>query len=411
MSIDSDRGELPRGERAHLPLSGIRVIDLSMFLAGPYGTQQLADLGAEIIKIEPKNGDSTRALPPHFHLGESLYFLSTNRSKKGMVLDLSQPEGRAVLHDLVATADVVIDNFRPGVTTKLQADYATLSRINPRIICCSISGYGQDGPYARRPAYDMIVQALSGGMSLTGEPGGRAVRAGVPIGDICAGLYAVIGVQAALLERETSGKGQYIDISMLDVQVAMLSYQGVYHLFSGEVPERQGRGHASIPTYASFQASDGADVLICANTEKMWVALCDALELPELPRDERFLTNELRHAHRGELNPLLERAFASQPRDVWLARLMDKGVPCAPVNSVADALADEQVRHRDMVRKIDHTLGGEIEVLGNPVKMSRSACAPFESPPLLGQHTDEILRGLAYPDERIRALRALGAVA
>jgi crotonobetainyl-CoA:carnitine CoA-transferase CaiB-like acyl-CoA transferase len=409
MGISS--GTSPIHRDALPSLSGVRVIDLSMFLAGPYCTQQLADLGAEIIKIEPKDGDSTRALPPHFHQGESLYFLGTNRSKKGMVLDLAQAEGRAIVHRLAATADVVIDNFRPGVTTKLEVDFATLSRINPRIICCSISGYGQDGPYAKRPAYDMIVQALSGGMSLTGEPGARAVRAGVPIGDICAGLHAVIGVLAALREREQSGLGQFVDISMLDVQVAMLSYQGVYHLYSGEVPGRQGRGHASIPTYASFQAADEQDVLICANTEKMWAALCDVLELPDLPGDSRFLTNELRHAHRAELEPLLTRAFARHGRDEWLERLTARGVPCAPVNSVADALADEQVRHRDMVRTIDHTMGGEIEVLGNPVKMSRSPSAPFRSPPLLGQHTEEILRELEYPPEQIGALRARGVVA
>jgi CoA:oxalate CoA-transferase len=393
------------------PLHGVRVIDLSMFLAGPFCTQQLADLGAEVIKIEPKGGDSTRALPPHFHEGESLYFLSTNRSKKGMVLDLNQPEGRAILHKLAATADVVIDNYRPGVTKKLEADFETLSKINPRIICCSISGYGQDGPYAKRPAYDMIVQALSGGMSLTGEPGHRAVRAGVPIGDICAGLHAVIGVQAALRERDRSGKGQFVDISMLDVQVAMLSYQGVYHLFSGEVPGRQGRGHNSIPTYASFQASDGHDVLICANTEKMWVSLCEALERTDLPLDARFLTNEMRHMHRGALEPLLTEAFACRTCSDWMTRLTDLGVPCAPVNSVADALTDPQVLHRGMVRDIEHTLGGTIEVLGNPVKMSRSACAPFRSPPLLGQHTEEILLGLDYSRELVSEWRERGVVA
>jgi len=407
MTILSDSSPSPSAP----PLAGVRVIDLSMFLAGPFCTQQLADLGAEVIKIEPRSGDSTRLLPPHFHQGESLYFLSTNRSKKGMVLDLSRPDGQAILHRLAATADVVIDNYRPGVTRKLAADFDTLSRINPRIVCCSISGYGQDGPYAQRPAYDMIVQALSGGMSLTGEPGHRAVRAGVPIGDICAGLHAVIGILAALREREQSGRGQFVDISMLDVQVSMLSYQGVYHLFSGEVPGRQGRGHASIPTYASFQASDGQDVLICANTEKMWACLCDVLERPALTADPRFLTNELRHAHRAELEPILADAFAERSCADWIGRLTRAGVPCAPVNSVADALADPQVRHRDMVRDVEHARGGTVSVLGNPVRLSRSACAPFRSPPLLGQHTDEILRGLDYRQEQIHAWREQGVVA
>jgi crotonobetainyl-CoA:carnitine CoA-transferase CaiB-like acyl-CoA transferase len=400
-----------RDDGSSPPLDGVRVIDLSMFLAGPYCTQQLADLGAEVIKLEPRQGDSTRLLPPHFHQGESLYFLSTNRSKKDISIDLQQAEGREILYRLVATADVVVDNFRPGIMAKLGADYETLARINPRIVCCSISGFGQDGPYASRPAYDMIVQALSGGMSITGEPGGRAVRAGIPIGDICAGLHAVIGIQAALRERERSGRGQFIDISMLDVQVAMLSYQGVYHLFSGEVPGGQGRGHASIPTYASFQAGDKRDVLICANTEKMWVALCEVLELPELPSDPRFLTNELRHTHRGELEPLLEQAFAARSRTEWLERLNARGVPCAPVNSIADALEDPQVRHRGMVGTVAHTLGGEIGVLGNPVKMSRSPGAPFRSPPLFGEHTDEILRDLGCPDAEIAKWREQGLVA
>jgi CoA:oxalate CoA-transferase len=395
----------------HAPLEGVRVIDLSMFLAGPYCTQQLADLGAEIIKIEPRQGDSTRVLPPHFHHGESLYYISTNRSKKAVSIDLTQPAGREILHSLVATADVVVDNFRPGIMKKLQADYETLARINPRIVCCSISGFGQDGPYASRPAYDMIVQALSGGMSITGEPGGRAVRAGIPIGDICAGLHAVIGIQAALRERERSGQGQFIDISMLDVQVAMLSYQGVYHLFSGEVPGGQGRGHASIPTYAAFQAGDQRDVLICANTERMWVSLCEVLELPALPADPRFLTNELRHSHREALMPLLEAAFATRGRTQWLEKLNACGVPCAPVNTIADALVDPQVLHRGMVGKVEHTLGGEIGLLGNPIKMSRSPSAPVRSPPVFGQHTDDVLHDAGFSSEQITQWREQGLVA
>lgn len=392
-------------------LDGIRVIDLSMFLAGPFCTQQLADLGAEVIKIEPIQGDSTRLLPPHFHEGESLYFISTNRSKKDLALDLMSPQGRDVLYKLVATADIVIDNFRPGVTAKLGVDYATLSAINPRIICCSISGFGQDGPYAKKPAYDMIVQALSGGMSMTCEAGARPVRAGIPIGDICAGLNAIIGVLAALQERTRSGKGQFIDISMLDVQVAMLSYQGVYHLYSGEVPGGQGRGHTAIPTYASFLASDGRDVLICANTEKMWVALCDAMERSDLTRDPRFLTNELRHAHRTELEPVLAAEFAARTSIDWLERLEARGVACAPVNNVAEALQDPQVISREMVRTVAHVRGGQIGVLGNPIKMSRSVTAPFVSPPLLGQHAQDLLSELGYTEEQINSMRGDKSIA
>jgi len=257
----------------------------------------------------------------------------------------------------------------------------------------------------------MIVQALSGGMSITGEPGGRPVRAGIPIGDICAGLHAVIGIQAALHERARSGKGQFIDISMLDVQVAMLSYQGVYHLFSGDVPGGQGRGHASIPTYASFQSADKLDVLICANTEKMWVSLCEVLDLNALTGDARFLTNELRHQHRSELEHLLHLAFAKQTRQEWLDRLNAHGVPCAPVNTIKEALADPQVRHRHMVHKLDHSLGGELEVLGNPIKMSRSPSAEMVSPPFFGQHTDEVLQGIGCSDEELVQWRAQGLIA
>jgi crotonobetainyl-CoA:carnitine CoA-transferase CaiB-like acyl-CoA transferase len=408
---ERDATSMPAGDRRGTALEGVRIIDLSMFLAGPFCTQQLADLGAEVIKVEPLQGDSTRLLPPHFHQGESLYFMSTNRSKKDIAIDLAHPQGREIFYKLVETADIVIDNFRPGVTTKLGIDYAALSGINPRVICCSISGFGQDGPYASRPAYDMIVQALSGGMSMTCEAGARPVRAGIPIGDICAGLNAIIGVLAALQERSRSGKGQFIDISMLDTQVAMLSYQGVYHLYSGQVPGGQGRGHAAIPTYASFLASDGRDVLICANTEKMWVALCDAMERPELVKDERFLTNELRHQHRADLEPILVAEFAARTSVQWLQRLEARGVACARVNTVAEALQDPQVRHRDMVRSVDHVLGGEISVLGNPIKMSRSVTAPFESPPLLGQHANSLLTELDYPAQQIESLRSRGVIA
>ncbi len=392
------------------PLRGLRILDLKQFLAGPFCTQILADLGAEIIKIEPQAGDPTRFLPPHFYKGESAYFLAINRSKESVVLDLSIEPGRNVFYDLVKKADVVIEAFRPGVAKKLRADYDALKAVNPRIVYCSISGFGQDGPYATRPAYDMIVQALSGAMSLTGEVGGRPVRSGTPIGDLNAGQSAATAILAALWERERSGAGQAIDISMLDVQISMLSYLGEYYLISGDVPGLQGRGHMSIPTYNAFRARDGRDVLICANTERMWQQLCEALEIPELVNDPRFETNERRHANRAELEPMLERAFAKYNCADLLKRFHEQGIPSAPVNSVAEALADPQVIHRRMVREVPHTLGGEIRVLGNPIKFSRSAENQFNSPPTLGQHTESVLREtLGYNPTQIETLRQQGA--
>jgi CoA:oxalate CoA-transferase len=388
------------------PLRGLRILDLTQFLAGPFCTQILADLGAEIIKIEPQAGDPTRLLPPYFHKGESAYYLAINRSKRSVVLDLSIEPGHNVFYDLVKQSDAVIEAYRPGVAKKLGADYAALKKVNPRIVYCSISGFGQNGPYATRPAYDMIVQALSGAMSLTGEIGGRPVRSGTPIGDLNAGQSAATAILAALWERERSGVGQSVDISMLDVQVAMLSYLGEYYLISGDVPGLQGRGHMSIPTYNAFRSRDGRDVLICANTERMWQQLCEALEMAELASDARFETNERRHANRAELEPMLAHAFAKYDCANLLARFHERGIPSAPVNSVAEALADPQVVHRQMVREVAHTLGGEIRVLGNPIKFSRSPENEFSSPPTLGQHTESVLRELLrYTPEQIEALR------
>lgn len=395
---------------AESPLRGLRILDLSQFLAGPFCTQILADLGAEIIKIEPQAGDPTRALPPYFFKGESAYFLAINRTKRSVVLDLSTEAGRHVFYDLVRRADVLLEAFRPGVAKKLGVNYDTIRGINPRIVYCSISGFGQDGPYAMRPAYDMIVQALSGAMSLTGEVGGRPVRSGTPIGDLNAGQSAATAILAALWERQRSGTGQAIDISMLDVQVAMLSYLGEYHLISGDVPGLQGRGHMSIPTYNAFRSRDGRDVLICANTERMWQQLCEALEMPQLANDPRFATNERRHANRAQLEPLLEQAFAKHDCAELLQRFHERGIPSAPVNSVAEALSDPQVVHRRMVRTVDHTLGGTIRLLGNPIKFSRSSEDEFASPPTLGQHTETILREvLDYSPEHIDKLRKQGA--
>lgn len=375
-----------------LPLAGVRVLDLTGFLSGPFGSQILGDLGAEVLKIEPPAGDNSRSVPPHFVGDASVYYLSTNRNKKSAVINLKDPAGQQVVKGLIAKSDIVLENLRPGALQRLGLDYETIAADIPSIIWCSISGFGQDGPYAHRPAYDMIVQAYSGGMSLTGERGGVPVRAGLPIGDLTAGLYGVIAVLAALNKRALTGDGDYIDISMLDCQLAFLSYQGAYYLHSGKVPGTQGRAHDSIPTYRCFSAGDGIDVAVTANTERMWEALCRVLGLAELIDDDRFRTLGDRHRNRGELEPLLEEAFLARGADEWVELLTDAGVPVAPVNTVDRALADPQARHRNMVVELRDEAGEKsVQVVGNPLKFRSMSSQPLNYPPNLGEHTEEVI--------------------
>ena len=274
------------------PLSGLRILDLTQFLAGPYATMIFADLGAEVIKLEAPVGDWSRVLPPNFVGEDSCYYLSINRNKQSIVVDMKNDEGLEIVRRLADESDILVENFRPGVLDRLGLTYEGLSKRNPGLIWASISGFGQTGKDRDRPAYDMIVQAISGGMGMTGEPGRSAVRSGIPLGDLSAGMYAVIGALAALEERRSSGKGQYIDISMLDCQVSMLCYQAAYYLHSGNNPGRQGWGHDSIPTYRGFNCANGSSLVITANTERMWQALCDVLAISELKEDARFTLNE-----------------------------------------------------------------------------------------------------------------------
>ncbi|MPY72350.1 MAG: CoA transferase [Alphaproteobacteria bacterium] len=373
------------------PLEGLRVLDMTQFLAGPFATQILADLGAEIVKLEAPVGDWSRTLPPHFVGGESCYYLSINRSKRAIAVDMKAPEGLELARKLADSSDMLIENFRPGVLGKLGFGWDDLSARNPGLIWVSISGFGQTGPYRDRPAYDMIVQAMSGGMSLTGEPDGRSVRAGLPIGDLCAGMYGLIGGLSALEERRRTGRGRFVDISMLDCQVAMLTYQAAYYLHSGEVPGRQGAGHASIPTYRAFAAGNGTGLVITANTERMWQGLCDVLGLPALKADPRFLTNDERYVNREALWPLLEAAFRTREAKEWAPLLLRAGVPVGEVNDLADALSDEQVLHRNMVLEMRSAAGETIRVVGNPIKFAGAAEPTPHYPPPLGAHGREIL--------------------
>lgn len=394
------------------PLSGTTIIDLTTFLTGPYATQVLADLGARVIKVEPPTGEASRHIAPHFLHGDSAYFHSVNRNKESVVLDLKSCEGRDVLDRMVGRADVLIENYRPGVRDRLGLDYERLSKVNPRLVMCSITGFGRgiEG-VVDRPAYDIIIQALSGGMGMTGEPGQRPVRAGIPIADLAGGMFAVIGILAALHESRSSGRGQEVDISLLDCQISLLTYQAAYYLLAGQVPGPQGRGHMSFPTYQTFRAGDGREVVIAANTEAMWRSLCSALELPKLVDDERFETNAMRLQNRGILEELLNERFSQRPAEDWVERLMDAGVPVAPVNNVPEALEEPSVQERNMVVEVEHPQGGTLRLLGNPCKFSRTPAEEFVAPPSLGQDTVRVLTELADVDgEQIATLSEKGVI-
>ena len=372
-------------------LGHIRVLDLSLFLSGPFGTQILADLGADVIKIEPKDGDLTRQLPPNFIAGDSAYFHSVNRNKKSIVIDYKTPEGLDLLKRLAANCDVLIENQKPGGMAEHGVTYESISAVNPRIVYCSISGFGQDGPECERPAYDMVIQALSGGMSLTGEPDGKSVRAGIPLADLSAGMYAATAVCAALEARNQTGRGQYIDISMLDCQIAMLTYQASYYLASGTVPGRQGRGHESIPSYRSFTARDGRDVVVCANTDRMWQGLCTAAGLDALGADPELANRKGRYHHRERIIAAFDRAFLDKDADDWVSALLAAGVPVGTVNTIGEALANPQVSWRKMILDLTDDDGHELRVAGNPIKMPLAGERDHVFPPRLAQHTREVL--------------------
>jgi CoA:oxalate CoA-transferase len=373
------------------PLNGIRVLDLTQFLSGPFATQILADLGADIIKLEPPQGDPIRAVPPHFVGDNSVYFLCINRNKRTIAVDMKIAEGRELVKNLALACDVVMENFRPGVLERLGLSADALRKEKPSLIWCSISGFGQDGPYRNKPAYDMIIQALSGGMSLTGEEGGAPVRAGIPIADLGAGLYATVAVLAALNRRHATGKGETIDISMLDCQAAMLCYQAAYYMHSGVVPGRQGRGHESIPTYRSFACRDGVSIVITANTERMWQGLSRALGREELIADPRFATNKDRLANREALWPLLDDAFSKRNAQEWLPLLEAEGIPVGVVNTLDRVVSDPQLLQRNMVLQLESTDGKRAGVIGNPIKFRESEPENADYPRDLGADTAAVL--------------------
>jgi len=392
-----------------LPLQGLKVLDLTTFLSGPYATQLLGDLGAEVLKIESPEGDSSRAIPSNSVGDDTGYFLANNRNKKSVCVNLKEPEGQAVVRRLALGCDVVIENFRPGVAARLGLDATKLTAVNDRLIWASISGFGQEGPLSDRPAYDMIVQALSGVMSLTGEPGGKAMRLGVPLGDIGAGLFATIGILAALVSRGVTGRGRVIDVAMLDCMLNVLSYQGVYALISGAVPQPQAAGHDSIATYRSFAGADGREFVITANTERMWQGVCRVVGQPALATDPRFRTATLRLEHRRELWDVLEPAFATAPVEHWVEMLVAEGVPVAPIRNVVEALGDAREAGRGMLLPLKSERG-EFEGLATPIVFADTRSIPASYPPRLGQDTIECLRDAGFSSEEIDQFLARGAI-
>lgn len=393
------------------PLGGTRVLDLTTFLSGPFCTQILADLGAEIIKVEPLEGDSSRAIPPYFVGEDSAYYLSTNRGKQSVALNLKTPDGLRLLEQLIARSDVVVENFRPSVCVRLGLDIERSRQLHPRLIWASISGFGQSGPRHRVPAYDMIVQALSGVMSLTGEPGRPSVRLGIPVGDLVAGLYTAIAINAALFDRAQTGRGRVIDIAMLDCQLAMLSYQAEYALVSGNTPGPQGARHDSIPTYRSFVAGDSRELVVTANTERMWRDLCDVVGVPRLVDDPCFANGAARLENRAALWPILEEAFTHRPAHEWVDRLIARNVPAALIQTVTEALDYARSGTREMVIEVSDGDGRRAEMVGNPIKFSGEAPVLSRFPPRLGEDTASVLTELlSLTEQEIASLEDNGVV-
>jgi formyl-CoA transferase/CoA:oxalate CoA-transferase len=393
------------------PLDGLLVVDLTRVLSGPYCTMLLADMGARVIKIEhPDRGDDTRGWGPPFVGSESAYFLSINRNKESLTLDLKKAEGRAVLERLLDRADILVENFRPGTMSRLGFGDDTIASRWPRLVYCSVSGFGQSGPRRDQPGYDAVIQAEAGLMSITGERGGPPLRLGVAIADIVSGMFAAQGIAMALLARARNGRGQRVDIGMLDSTAALLTYQAASYFATGASPERLGNRHPTIVPYETFDASDGGFVIAVGNDE-LWRTFCRAIELPDLGGDARFATNRDRVAQYDELRPRIAARLRTRPRAEWIARLTAEGIPCGSVRDVEEVLRDPQLSARVMVETVEHVTLGAVRVLGVPIKLSATPGSIRSAPPTLGQHTDQILRTLVgLDDAEIAHLRSLRAV-
>ena len=392
-------------------LSGLRVLDLSRVLSGPLATMTLADLGADVIKVEqPGTGDDTRQWGPPFQGGEAAYFLSVNRNKRSLAVDLKSADGLAIVRDIAAEVDIVVENFRPGTAARLGLGYEELAGAHPGLVYASISGSGPTGPDSARAGYDAIAQARSGIMSVTGESDGPPVRVGVSSADLVAGMWAVIGILAALRERDRSGTGQWVDISLLDGSVSWLTYVASGYFASGASPRRYGSAHPTIAPYQAFGTADGF-VMVAVGNDGLWRRFAPAAGLGELLQDDRFGTNPLRVEHRDTLIPLIEKALSARSTGEWVRRLDEAGVPVGPIQTVDEVAHDPQVLARGMINELEHPTAGTLRTVGCPVRLTATPPAVRTAPPLLGQHTDDVLAELGVSEERIGALHRAGAVA
>ena len=393
------------------PLDGIRVLDLSRILTGPFCSMILSDLGAEVIKVEmPGSGDDTRHWPPMVQ-DESSYYMAINRNKKSITLNLKTEEAKQALYKIAEKCDVVLENFRPGVTKRLGVDYEKLKKINPKLVYCSISSYGQTGPYSQLPGYDMIVQGMSGIMSITGSPDGPPYRSGLAITDIGAGMWAALSIVSAIRQRDSSGEGQYLDVSMLDCATSWLTSFAGNYFATGVSPHRLGNAHFGIVPYQNFEASDGKHFLLAVGNDKLFTALCTEMELPKLISDPMFSTAPKRAENREILIPILTKRLKTRSRDDWVIALRECGVPCGPINSIGEILNDEHLLGRDMVTQVEHPKLNEVKQLNFPVKFSDTELKIRSHPPMLGENTVEILSELAGFDEaQIKYMKEKNAI-